>query len=262
MSDWFNTGKEAVDKAYQKKTFFSDRFFLKDGAEAVIAFLDGDNTPEEPIGNFREHQFNTLDGQFSNFCSCVGGGNCLLCEKGLQPYDAWPFSIVQLRTSFLAKDQKPIPIGRKLMISKKEAVQKILRYVAQKQGLAGSIWTVYRTSKTAYTIGDDWQFIAKIGTDGMTPSQRREEMKKAIPLKLQSLQDPKRAEDATFTIPAECLSPINYREILKPKTKDELQAMGVDWAKSKAWQEEGKSKFAKKDGGGAAPRGSSASVQY
>lgn len=138
--------------------------------------MDGDNTPEEPIGNYREHQFTKLDGSFSNFTSCVGMGStspCLLCEKGLAPYEAWPFTIVQLRTSFTAKDGKAIPISRKLLVSKKEAMQKLLRYVAQKQGLCGTIWNVYRTGKGAYTIGDDWQFIAKIGTDGMTAASPR-----------------------------------------------------------------------------------------
>jgi len=264
MSDWFSTGQSAVDRAYQKsKGFFSDRFFLKDGAEATIMFVDGDNTQEEPIGNFREHQFNTLDGQFSNFCSCVGPAQCLLCQKGLSAYDAWPFTIVQLRASFTAKDGKPIPIGRKLLISKKEAVQKILRYVAQKQGLVGSIWTVYRTSKTAYTIGDDWQFLQKIGTDGMTPAQRREEMKKPFSLQLPDPQDPKKVEPVEFTIPPECLEVIKYRDILKPKTADELQAAGVDWSKTKAWQEDGKKKFNdQRGGGGGQPRGSSPSVSY
>jgi len=201
--------------------------------------VDGDNTQEEPIGNYREHQFTTLDGQFSNFASCVGA-SCLMDEKGLAAYDAWPFTIVQLRASYVTKDGKPVPVGRKLLISKKEAMQKFLRYVAQKQGLCGTIWSVYRTSKQAYTIGDDWQFIQKIGTDGMTPAQRRQEMAKPITLNLPDPQDPKKVVPASFTVPPECLQPINYRELLKPKSKDELMAAGIDWAASKKWQEDGK----------------------
>lgn len=268
MNDWFNTGKSAMDRAYQKpKSFFSDRFFLKEGAEAIIAFVDGDNTPEEAIGNFREHQYTALDGSYTNYASCVGAGACALCEKGLAAYDAWPFTVVQLRASFQTKEGNAIPIGRKLLLSKKEAVQKILRYVGQKQGLVGSVWAVYRTSKTAYTIGDDWQFLYKVGTDGMAPAQRREEMKKLFSLSLPNPKDPRQVEKIDFTIPPECLQVINYREVLKPKTKDELQAAGVDFAASKKWQEDGKDKFNKqraggKPGEGGGSRERSATVPY
>ena len=263
MNDWFNTGQSAVDRAYQKKSFFNDRFFLKDGHEAVIAFVDGDNTPDEPIGNFREHQYTTLDGQFSNFQSCVGASACELCQKQLNPYDAWPFTVVQLRTSSVTKDGKEIGMARKLLISKKEAVQKILRYVGQKQGLVGTVWAVYRTSKTGYTIGDDWQFLHKIGTDGMAPAVRREEMKKQFSLSLPNPKNPRQIDKLDFTIPAEMVQVINYREVLKPKTGPELQAAGVDWAKCKAWQDEAKAKFAKGGpGAGAKPGEKSASVSY
>lgn len=37
-------------------------------------------------------------------------------------------------------------MSRKLLISKKEAVQKILRYVGQKQGLVGTVWAVWGLS--------------------------------------------------------------------------------------------------------------------
>lgn len=268
MTDWFSTGKEAVDKAYQKKTFFNDRFFLKEGFEAVIAFVDGDNSPDEPIGNFREHQYTTLDGQFSNFQSCIGAAGCELCQKQLNAYDAWPFTIVQLRTSSVTKAGEQIKMARKLLISKKEAVQKILRYVGQKQGLVGTVWAVYRTSKTGYTIGDDWQFLCKIGTDGMSPTQRREEMKKVFTLSLPDPKTPTKVDKLDFVIPPEMLQIINYREVLKPKTKDELQAAGVDWTKTKAWQDDAKAKFGDKNKGqqggqgGGPGREKSASVNY
>jgi hypothetical protein len=252
MSDWFDTGKSAVDRANQKSTGskISLRFYLKPNSEATALFVDGDNTPEEPIGNFKEHAFETTDGKWPNFCTCVGPAKCPVCKEGLRPYDAWPLTIVQLRPSWTGRDGKEHKFERKLLIAKKEAMQKILRFAAQRKGLVGTVWNIFRTGDRAYTIGDDWQFVSKVGGEGiLTPAQRRVEMAK--PFDISVIGSDGKQIDIRAEIPTENVQPLNYRELLKPRTYEELMQDGIDFEGTKRRA----ASWGDKDGKGGGGRG-------
>jgi hypothetical protein len=243
MSNWFDTGRSAVDKAMEKggsgghSTF---RFYMRPESEALIAFVDGDNTDDEPIGHYKEHTFSVRDSKVPGFASCTGPG-CDLCKEGLKPYDAWPFTIIQIEPTYKDRDGKEHTNQRKLMIAKKEIMQRILRFIEQRDGLVGSIWKVYRSGPRAYTIGDDWQFMEKVGD--------RSALAKHLGV-----------DDDRVT-------PVDYREELAPKTLEELQAAGADFEGTRKRTEE----WAKRDddsgdrrggrsGGGGGGRG--AGVSY
>lgn len=259
MNDWFDTGKSAVDRANQKspsRTPSHQRFYLKSGNEATIMFVDGDNTEEEPIGNYKEHNYDVTSGFWPNFCTCVGAAKCSVCKGGLRPYDAWPLTIVQLRPDWTGKDGVKHEFERKLLVAKKEAMQRILRHLGQRKGLVGTIWNIYRTTDRAYTIGDDWQFVRKIGGDDqLAPAQRRVEMGK--PFDVSVIGADGNEIEIHAEIPTENVQPFDYREMLKPKTQEELLNEGFDaeGTKQRAAQ------WAKKDGGrgrrggGGAPQG-------
>lgn len=239
-NSWFETGQSAVDRALLKNKTFTvgQRFFIKPGAEAMIAFLDGDNTQEEPIGNFKEHQYETLDGKWPNYCTCVGGGRgCEFCLKGIKAYEAWPFSIIQIKPVWKDKEGKEHGNQKKLLIAKKEVMQRMLRHIQTRKGLVGTIWTCFRTnSNKSYTVGDDWQFERKI-------EGGRAELAKHLGVDM------------------ERVTPFNYRELLKPKTTKELLDEGADFAGTKKRQDSWGSKG---DGGGGDGGGASrsASVDY
>jgi hypothetical protein len=213
---WFNTGKEATDRASAKPQFgVSHRYYLKVGGEGEIVFIDGDNTVEEPIGSYREHAFVTKDGKWPNFASCPGKG-CQVCREGLKPYDAWPFTIIQLKPTWTDRAGKEHTNEIKLLVAKKEAMQKILRHIGLRKGLIGTQWNVFRSGQKSYTIGDDWQFQRKIGGDGVVlPLERRILIAKEFSLKPEDVKQ------------------INYREALKPKTIEELMAEGIDFEGTK-----------------------------
>lgn len=247
MSDWFDTGKSAVDRANQKgstKNTSTQRFYLKSGSEATIMFVDGDNTEEEPIGNFKEHNFDSNTGFWPNFCTCVGAARCPVCKEGIRPYDAWPLTIVQIRPSWTGRDGVEHKFERKLLVAKKEAMQRILRHLAQRRGLVGTIWNIYRTTDRAYTIGDDWQFITKIGGDGqLAPAQRRVEM--GNPFDIAVVGSDGREISIHVEVPIENLQPFDYRDLLKPKTYEDLVEAGIDFEGTKRRA----AQWANKDGG-------------
>jgi hypothetical protein len=261
---WFNTGQEAIAKVTAKSGgSWSDRFFVKSAGEAVIAFVDGENPADDAdpdrVGHFKEHMYTKLDGSWSNYASCTGPATCLLCKSGLKPYDAWPFTVIQIRPTWKGKDGVEHSNDKKLMIVKKEAMQKVLRYIASKRGLTGTVWSVYRSGDKAYTIGDDWQFLKKIGADGMTPAQRRIEMAK--PFQIEVPQKDGTVANITVTIPSANLVKHDYETALKPKTEAEWAADGVDVAATKSKADSYGKDGAKGGSSGGTKRGS-AEVDY
>lgn len=211
-NSWFETGKGAVDRANAKpQRKLSFRFYMKQGSEAEIVFLDGDNTDLEPIGSYKEHAYVTKDGKWPNFATCSGRA-CPICREGLRAYDAWPFTIIQTKPTWKDRNGVEHTNEIKLLVAKKEAMQKILRHISLRKGLVGTQWNVFRSGQKAYTIGDDWQFGRKIGGDGnITPVERRLLVAKE------------------FNLKPEIVVSINFREDLKPKTYEELMAEGIDF---------------------------------
>lgn len=241
-NSWFETGQASVDRALAKNKSFAigQRFFIKPGNEAQIAFLDGDNTAEEPIGNFKEHQYETLDGKWPNYCTCIGGGRgCAFCVKGIKAYEAWPFTILQIKPVYKDKEGKEHTNQKKLLIAKKEVMQRMLRHIQTRKGLVGTIWTTFRTnSNKSYTVGDDWQFERKI-------EGGRAELAKHLGVDM------------------ERVAPFNYRELLKPKTEKELLDEGADFAGTKKRQDSwGEGRGGAAGGGGGGGSAKSADVSY
>lgn len=206
---WFNTGKSAEEAAHKSGggggDYSSFRFFLKPNDTAVIAFCDGDNSEAEPIGHYREHSFSRRDTRAPGFATCSKGTgeDCPLCKAGLRAYDAWPFTIVQISPTWTDKEDKEHGNQKKLMVVKKEMMKRVLRLIEKKDGLTGSIWEVHRSGKKSYTVGDSWDFEKKIdgGREGLAKHLKIEEGN---------------------------VEPLDYMELLKPKTLEELEAMGAD----------------------------------
>jgi len=254
-NDWFNTGQAAVAQATLKSGGGGAfRFYLKAGTEAQIIFLDGDNTPEEPAFNYREHQYDAAGARAPHYASCVGAARgCAFCKAGLQPYEAWPFTIIQIAPSWTDRDGKERTNERRLLVVKKELMQRLLRYLQQHGGLTGTIWTVYRSNKKAYTAGDDWQFKQKVGKDGMKADDRRKAVAEFLKI------DPERTLR------------IAYAEELRPQSEQELLAGGADIEATKARAASWGPSTPREPGGGsregsAAPagggRGKGAEVEY
>ena len=236
---WYETGQQAVDNANKKGGGGgggSWRFYIKPGQEAKIAFLDGDNSEEEPVLNYREHQYDQSGVNAPMYATCVGAAQgCMFCKAGLRAYEAWPFTILVIEPVYKDRDGNEHPFQRKLMVAKKEIMQRILRFMQQREGLTGTVWTLYRSTKKAYTIGDDWQFQEKIGKSEASPEERRKAMA------------------AKFEIEEDKCERIDYVDELKPKSEDELLAEGADIEATKARAEQ----WTGGGGGGGGSRGGS-----
>lgn len=239
-ADWFDTGAGAIKRATSKGASDNKntpfRFFLRPETSAIVAFCDGDRISEEgepmrlDTGGYKEHEYTALDGTYRHYASCVGlGGGCLLCERGLMSYNAWPFTIIQVSPGWKDREGVEHKNEKKLLISKTESMQRFLRYIQQKRGLCGTVWDAFRSSKKSYLIGDVWDFQQKV-------EGKREGLARHL------------------GVPIEQVTPFNYREILKPKTRTELEAE-VNFAVTKQNQEDRKKAWANNRGGDAAPSG-------
>lgn len=204
---WYEAGKDAVDAATRSggSDFSSFRFFLKAKQEALIAFCDGENVEGDSIIHYKEHSFSKRSTKAPGFATCWQGTgtDCPLCAAGLTPYDAWPLTIIQIEPTWTDKEGKVHTNQKKLIVVKKEMMQRVLRFIEQREGLTGTKWNIHRSGKTAYTVGDDWQFQTKVegGRAGLAKDLGVEET---------------------------LVQPLDYLDLLKPKTLEELKGAGAD----------------------------------
>ena len=245
---WFSTGFDEVDKvaaAQKARRSVFDRFALKfdrqtsKGEEATVVFIDPDS--EKDVPGFWEHEYDTLDGAWYNYTLCSQGVHpCVMCERGIPRYFAGGFSIIRISPT---RDQqgKEYINQRQLLIAKTESMQRLRRMFQARQGLVGTVWSVFRTSNRAAKIGDDWQFLRKIegGREGIA-----RELK----------------------VGPEVVKPYNYAETLIMKSRESLLSEPVDWAKSadknKRFDNEGGGRGGHGGGGGGGRSQQGSEVRY
>lgn len=183
------------------------RFRLKSGDEAEVLFVDGDNTEEEPIPYIKEHAFFNRDGTGPNFAPCPKE-NCPVCPLDLKPYNAWMFSVVRIRD---AQTGVGMAGDVELLVAKIPTMQRILGLVIRHEGLVGSVWKLRMSGPKSPVVGDEWQFIRKIGGDGkMAPAERRLLVAKEM------------------GVEAGLLKPIDYGLVSRPRSREELISEGID----------------------------------
>jgi hypothetical protein len=264
---WFNTGADAVNRIHQRpRRSSTQRFFLTYGGNAVIAFLDGDNSAEEPIGNYKEHEYPVIGMKGRFYCSCVGAPQCLFDEKmgANSSYDAWPFSIVQIWPGWTDKEGKEHHDEKKLIVFKRRGMEQLMIRLNRKSGMCGTIWEVSRSNaQMSDVLGDVWEFNRKI-------EGGRAELAKFL-----ATNTVARTEKGSFewkTRPAPIVvdtAPLVYKDVLRPKTREELDVEGIDWGLLSSRQKERKQKYLNQNqnqlpgtGNVAPPASGSARVNY
>lgn len=224
---WLKTGaesaelakKQAVEAALAKqeqgKMF---RFWLKDGEDAAITFIDGDLSSEGFLlpPRFYEHNL-FLNGNYNNHFMCpektnpAAGETCPLCEAKDRPLLVALFTIIDHR-SYTTNAGKTYKDQRRLLVAKPQSFELLNKIAQKRDGLARARFDVSRQGgdKSA-AIGSMFDFVDKKSLDELQGMYMQEVFEKGKPT----------GKTETYFTPADYDHEIVYR------TGDELRAMGL-----------------------------------
>lgn len=214
---WFKTGKEAkaaveeADRKTEEKREAAGRawrFYLKEGEEARVTFVDGELDADGLLRNpvFKEHNL-MQNGRYGNFFVCTSDQEpCPICEGGDEPALVQAFTIIDHR-EVKSKDQtKTYTNMRRLFVAKRN-VMKLLQSKAGKQGgLVGCTFDVMRSGSNAPNTGDSFDFVEKNTLADLQGYFQKE--------------DEKTKQKETYFVP------LNYAEEISYHDAAELRKMG------------------------------------
>lgn len=196
------------------------RFYLKEGDEAQITFVDGDLSNEGFLipPRFYEHDL-YLNGSYHNFFVCPektspdAEDKCPLCEKGeSRPYLAALFTVIDHREVKSTKDpSKVYKDSPRLFVAKTSTFELLNKLAVKRGGLAGVTFDVSRTKGDKIpSVGNVFDFVEK------------REIKVLEKLYVRETVDPKTNVKSVNTI----FVPANYEEEIVFRSGDELRKMG------------------------------------
>lgn len=183
------------------------RFYMKPEQERVITFLDGGLDVDGDLDSicYYEHTINNPAQKYPKYV-CINnpaeGSECPVCASGNNPYFATVFTVLTHEKWVSKKEKKEYEGSVQLFIAKTGVADK-LRKKAKKyeNGLIGATFEVTRTSKDAYNVGDDFDYVQ---------SNTLSEMQEAFP---------------------DCdVKPLDYDEVIKVHSAEELLALGFGTA--------------------------------
>jgi hypothetical protein len=154
-----------IRKEEQGKMF---RFFVKEGEEAAITFIDGDLSPEGFLLPPRYYEHNLyLNGHWGNFVCPEKtaphlGEVCPICATGDRPSLVSLFTIIDHReftgTKDATKKYKDTP---KLFVAKTGTMEILNKIALKRGGLAGCTFDVSRTGDKSPAVGSMFDFVKK-----------------------------------------------------------------------------------------------------
>jgi hypothetical protein len=183
------------------------RFYLKDGAEAKITFLDGELSESGllDVPRYWEHQLQ-IGGNWKNWFPCTKDEEpCPLCDVK-QPSLVYALTIIDHRKWVDGKDTTH-EHERKLFICKGDTYKRLNKIAAKRGGLAGCTFDVSRIGDKAENVGNDFDFVEQL-----TPKK----VAKKYGLE-------KSGKDENNKVAA----PYDYDEVIKYRTAEELRELGL-----------------------------------
>lgn len=175
---WFKKGADAAaafqkDEQEAQQKFEAGkrawRFWVKEGEEARITFVDGALTKEGflDVISYKEHRL-LRNGSWNNFYVCTqeAEGSCPICEEGDAPARVAVLTVIDHRKIVGKKkkeDGSPVIYQNvpKLFVAKTDTI-KLLTTMAQKRGgLSGCTFDVLRMGNRAPSVGSQFDFIDK-----------------------------------------------------------------------------------------------------
>ena len=225
--NWMKTGAESAKvaeqdaqekKAWQEAQGSTWRFFLKEGEEARITFVDGDLVDSEVgkiLGPPRYYEHNLqINGKWGNTFVCPektmpgSGYHCPICAAGDRASLVALFTIIDHR-EFKGKNDKVYKDSKRLVVAKPNTMEILTKIALKRGGLAGCTFDVSRMGENSAAIGSIFDFVEK---------NEINELQAAFTEEIEV--NGKKAVVSKFT-------PVEYDKEIVFRSPEELVALGV-----------------------------------
>jgi len=217
---FLKTGVEAhkeMEKAdlEQEAAFGPQRFWIKEGKEKRITFLDGFLDTDgllKGMVSFHEHMMpRTGKKGFDNYPCTQDTESCPICEEGDTPSLVFAFTIID-HTEWKDKNDKVHKFDKRLYGCKRDTFKRLQIKATKYGGLAGVTFDVTRIGDKSASVGSDYDFLSQNSI---------EEIAQGTGLKVEDLK------------------PFNYEETIKYFPAAELRKMGWGNGSASAGQSAG-----------------------
>lgn len=223
---WMKKGAESANLAKQDELAYEQRkaeqgkmfrFWIKEGEDARITFVDGELSEAGHLLPPRYYEHNLfLNGSWGNTYVCPektnpeSGESCPICAGGDRPSLVTLFTVIDHR-EFKGKNDVAYRDTPKLLVAKTQSFE-LLNKIAQKRGgLAGCSFDVSRMGDKAASIGSMFDFVEKHDVEAL---------KKEFTRKVKDDKGKETGKVETTFVPA------NYETEIVYRTADELKALG------------------------------------
>lgn len=219
--------KEAIlakqRKESQGKMF---RFFLKQGEEAKITFIDGDLDADGNLTPTRLFEHNVqINGKWNNFFPCpelsdpTSGEKCPICAEGkFHAYLAALFTIIDHRSFTSTTTKKTYVDQRRLFVAKPQTFEMLQKLAAKRGGLAGALFDVSRNNDNqSAAVGSMFDF------DKKSPIETVGDVKGLKDIYLTTIVDPTTNAEVTVSN----FVPADYEHEFTFRSAAELAKLGL-----------------------------------
>lgn len=170
---FLKTGKVAQEtfakeelKAEQAQKSKFQRFWMPDGSDTAITFLDGnlaDGILDIPF--YYEHQMH-MNGSWKNWFICTQDEEpCPICEGGHYPSYVGAMTVIDHSEYTSKKDNKVYKDQVRLFVAKKDTIKQLQKLAVKRGGLRGCRFDVSRVGDKAASVGNVFDFTEKLTED-------------------------------------------------------------------------------------------------
>jgi hypothetical protein len=175
------------------------RFWLEEGGEARVTFVDGDLTDEGflDILTYREHRLKGAPGKVPRFFTCTAEIEpCPLDEDGNDAYLAGALTIIDHREFKSERTKKTYKFMPRLYIATKNTIKKLQHHATAQGGLAGCTFDIARIGENSPRVGTEFTFVQKNSIEELQATWMK--------------TDEKTKKEVTYFVPADYEREIGY----------------------------------------------------
>lgn len=155
-------------KKEQRKKDRVYRYWIPDGKQGCITFLDGNLSGGMlDIPFYYEHNVN-MNGKYGNFFICTQDTEpCPICEGGLNASYVGVMTIIDHSEYKSQKDGKIHKDEIKLFVAKSETIKLLQQIAAKRGGLRGCTFDVFRSGEMSASVGSAFDFTEKLSEESL-----------------------------------------------------------------------------------------------
>lgn len=210
--------KHKAEQEARKNDNKAFRYWLKQGEEGRVTFVDGELSPTGHLNPPRYYEHSLyLNGTWNNFFVCPEKTNpelkdkCPICESGDRPALVSLFTVIDHRESKSKDGTKTYKDQKRLLVAKTQTFEILNKLAQLQEGLVGLQCHVARTGDKAPAVGSMFMPVVK---------KPLEECKSIY---MMEKVDPKTNQKTKVTN----FTPLDYEKEIVYRTGDELRKLGL-----------------------------------